>query len=569
MSTKRYLNPIDSRPRDDWGNPNGKPYDQKEWGELTPGEMAMDFEWKSDILAVFGEEVSGSTFYQDYLFRELYSGEIEGYKVILTEYDAEDKKKVNKIDVDEICNYLHLNDVALSPCLFHKNWRRKNLLNYISAFVLDIDKLRPKQLQRFLRLFDEGRLLTPTFIANSGSGVHFYYLLDKMQRIDSVQNEANKLAATEIYRCLYNDVIKKEKWKDAQKHWLGQDYRVVNSKTKLHQISQVFKTGRTYTFDELIAHYSIQIDLDKNYATQKMIRYAENIAKDLGLQCPDFTDSKATYDFIAENKDAAYLAREERRKARAERENSRKGKKRRKPGTWYGNTLFHMRDHTSTGFRFSSLKALAMIAFKEKIPREKFIADVYELAAYWEEFDWGGDDFNTKNVEAIERLYDNALKYANTSSETLEEWLGYEFKRMGNKKNGRSRNEHLERARAVQKIDYPDGEWRNKNGAPSKAQLVYDWRKENPNGKPMDCVRATGLNKDTVYKWWNGEAGETKKKKSATVREADDRPKKDEIFDWRSHLAKTWGVPMEEILKFVKDYEDGKFAVDDAEEEEE
>ena len=558
MDKKRYLNPPDTRPLDDWGNPIGKPYEKKDWGELTPDEMILDFEWKSDILAAFGEEVSGDTFYQDYLFRELYSGELEGYKVLLTEYDAEEKNKINKVDVDEICDFLHLNDVAISPCLFHNNWRRKALLNYISAFVLDIDKLRPKQLQRFLRLFEEGRLLMPTFISNSGSGVHFYYLLDKMLKIDSARNEANNLAATAIYRCLYDDVIKKEKWKDAQRHWLGQDYRVVNSRTKLNQISQIFKTGRVYTFDELIAHYDIQVDREKHYATKKMIRYAENIAKDLGLQDPDYTDAKVTYEFIAENKDAAYLARVERRRLRAEKENRRKNKKFKKPGTWYSNTLFHMRDHTAPGFRFSSMKALAIIAFKEKVSREKFLSDVRELTTYWESYDWGGDEFNTKNVEAIERLFDNALKYANTSSETLEEWLGYEFKRIGSKKNGRTRHEHLERARAVQDVDYPNGEWRNKDGAPSKSSMVQEWRREHPEGKPMDCVRATGMDKNTVYKWWNGEPVKPAKKKT----------EKPERFDWRAHLAKTWGVPMEEILQFVKDYEDGKISLEDTEKEE-
>ena len=191
---KRYQNPPDNRPLDDWGKPIGKSYHEKQWDELTPEEMMMDFEWKSDILESLGEEISFATFYQDYLFRELYAGELEGdYKVMLTEYvpkekdEEKSKTKIYKIDVDDIADYLHQNNVALSPCLFHNNWRRKNLMNYVSAFVLDIDKLRPMNLQRFFMLFDEGRLLRPTFIANSGSGVHFYYLLDKMLPVDSVK----------------------------------------------------------------------------------------------------------------------------------------------------------------------------------------------------------------------------------------------------------------------------------------------------------------------------------------------------------------------------------------------
>ena len=193
---KKYMNMPDNRPLDDWGKPIGKPYEKKDWDQLTPEEMMADFEWKSDILASAGEEVTGATFYQDYLFRELYDGdlaEVFDYKILLTEYDADEGSKMHKVDVEDLHQYLHLKDVALSPCLFYRNWRNKALLNYVSAFVLDIDKLRPQHLRRFFKLFDEGRLLRPTFVANSGSGVHFYYLLDRMLKCDSRYNEANRL----------------------------------------------------------------------------------------------------------------------------------------------------------------------------------------------------------------------------------------------------------------------------------------------------------------------------------------------------------------------------------------
>lgn len=506
-TANKYM--IDKRPLDQWGKPIGKGYEEKQWEELSVEEMMADFDWKSDILDAYGEEVSGNTFYQDYLFYELYNGDIEGdYKVLLTEYDAQEKKKVHKIDVDEISDYLHLNDVAISPCLFYSNWRKKKLLNYVSAFVLDIDKLRPENLQRFLMLFDEGRLLKPTFICNSGSGVHFYYVLDQMLRCDAKYREANNLIATEIYKRLYDDVIKKEKWMDAQRHWLGQDYRVVNSKTKLYQRSSIFKVGDTYSIDELREYYKIEIDPKKRYATKSMIKYATNIAKDLDLELPDFENSKETYEFIKENKDAAYLVREKRRQDRQKQ----KGKKLRKTATWYKNTLFYMRDHTHPGYRFSSMKALAIIAFKEKVTREVFINDIQELAEYWASYDWKGDDFNERNIEAIVRLYDSAVKYSNTSAETLEEWLGYEFKKIGNKRNGRSQDVHLSIARATRDVLHPDG-WQNKDGRPSSEQIVKEYRESHPEARKTDCIRDTGLSKPTVYKWWDETPGPKVSKK--------------------------------------------------------
>ena len=520
---KRYMNPPDNRPLNDWGLPIGKAYKDKLWDELTPDEMMMDFEWKSDILENLGEEVSSATFYQDYLFPELYTGELEGsYKVMLTEYvpkeegEEKSKTKVHKIDIDDIPDYLHKNNVALSPCLFHNNWRRKNLMNFVSAFVLDIDKLRPENLQRFFFLFDEGRILRPTFIANSGSGVHFYYLLDRMLPVDSVNNEANNLIATEIYTRLYDDVILKEKWEAAQRHWLGQDYRVVNSMTKLNLISRIYKTGDVYSIEELIDYYNVRIDREKKHASKQMIRYANSIAKDLKLEAPDPSDAHATFVFISEHKDAAYLVREERRRRRAEKE--KKNTKKRKPGSWYRNTLFYMRDHTRAGYRFTSLKAIAIIAFKEQIPREVFVSDLWDLAHYWQGLKWGGDKFNIQNVKDIERFYDNGLTYSKTSSETLEEWLGYPFKRVGVKTNGRPQYEHLraeqwENEKGVPTVNVCKQnrelalKYLQKNGKipgrPTAYEIVQKYRTENTKATKAQCNRDTGLDPKTIRKWWN------------------------------------------------------------------
>lgn len=68
-----------------------------------------------------------------------------------------------------------------------------------------------------------------------------------------------------------------------------------------------------------------------------------------------------------------------------------------------------------------------------------------------------------------------------------------------NKRNGRTQEEHLRRARAVQLIDYPDFEWA---GRPSAQEKVREWRQYHPDGKPKECMQQIGLSKNTVYKWW-------------------------------------------------------------------
>lgn len=61
----------------------------------------------------------------------------------------------------------------------------------------------------------------------------------------------------------------------------------------------------------------------------------------------------------------------------------------------------------------------------------------------------------------------------------------------------------MAKARAIRDELYPNGEWRNKEGQPSKHEIVSKWRKSHPDGRKIDCERDTGLSRHTVLKWWN------------------------------------------------------------------
>ena len=74
-----------------------------------------------------------------------------------------------------------------------------------------------------------------------------------------------------------------------------------------------------------------------------------------------------------------------------------------------------------------------------------------------------------------------------------------------NKRNGRKQSQHVKIMNAIREIEHPDGEWRNKNGAPEKKEIVEEWQQLHPNGKKSECIKDTGLSKPTVYKWWRKE----------------------------------------------------------------
>ena len=74
-----------------------------------------------------------------------------------------------------------------------------------------------------------------------------------------------------------------------------------------------------------------------------------------------------------------------------------------------------------------------------------------------------------------------------------------------NKRNYRKQAAHLARARAVQSIDYPNGEWRYHGGRPKgsvQQDAIKEWRKSKPEGTIKQCIEETGISKSTVYKYW-------------------------------------------------------------------
>ena len=74
-----------------------------------------------------------------------------------------------------------------------------------------------------------------------------------------------------------------------------------------------------------------------------------------------------------------------------------------------------------------------------------------------------------------------------------------------NKRNRQSQKDHLEEARLLRdfRAKKRGEKWDAHNGRKSKAAIVIQWRRENPEGRKADCVKALHLDKKTVYKHWD------------------------------------------------------------------
>lgn len=80
------------------------------------------------------------------------------------------------------------------------------------------------------------------------------------------------------------------------------------------------------------------------------------------------------------------------------------------------------------------------------------------------------EPFTEEDIKSALECYDE--RYNTFPLKDIEKLTNIRIER--NKRNGRKQDVHLERARAVQMIDYPNREWINKEGAPTKQSIVQN-----------------------------------------------------------------------------------------------
>ena len=469
----------------------------KAFDELTAPEQRADFREKNVVLSSHYSEIAPLPFYSDYLFHDMNEEEFLPSIILYGEDGTTWKRKA--VPIDDLIDYFNRDDVAVNPCGYWNNYPKAKLMRRIYAFSMDVDEVRPGTLEYLIKLIEEGSFPRPTAITNSGSGIHFFFILDVALQVGYKEKYLqNYRLAQQVYFMLHNRL--KDLYPSVQKHHIGQDYRVVGSITKFGDITTAWESGEFWNIDDLakaVGLNSAEFYEPVMAASLAMQAYAKNIAASLNIDVPDMGNARNVYDFIAEHKDEAYKVRQE--------ERARSGRKRKGTGGWYQDTWNRVYTRTKAGNRFNAMRALAIVAYKCGISEERFERDLHQLSTLWQEQRWpGADPFNSANVEDILRMFRNGERYKKTSRARLEELLGWQWTgRSRARKKPLKQSDHVRVMNTFRDIKYPNGEWRNKIGAPTAQEKVQQFRKEHPEGRKADCVRATGLSKPTVYKWWD------------------------------------------------------------------
>lgn len=414
------------------------------------------FDEKNMVLQNFGEQVSPWAMYED-IFGDL---ETEVPVVIITdEDDAAVGKRIVPMSLEEAIERCRdRNDLLVGGCTYFNNWISKKSAKDIFTFIIDMDNVYSGTLQNALRqnwhTASGEPLPMPTYIVNSGTGLHLYFALN--------EPIPNYKASTEdldrVYRALAVQQTTKRVYLKKQVQWFGQDFRMAGGLNKYDWENTVFRVGEKWDIDEL--------------------------AKAVGLQ------------------DVHFLRYGEKRQSPPPQ-----SRKRKKGQGWHTNRAFYdyalrnCQDKTKEGNRYTSMCALSVIAWKCAVPATELERDLLALLPHYNK--GAIRKVKEKEIYSAMKMYND--KAMLTQRERIEDWQGWEFKPI--KRNGQKQADHLEEARAIRDIRMrrQGKKWTDGNGRPSAAVKVQDWQAANPHGRKCDCIRATGLSRPTVDRWWKKE----------------------------------------------------------------
>lgn len=360
----------------------------------------------------------------------------------------------------------------IAPISYAGKRRTNENARYMYALCIEVDNIKEKGGLNELIFSWERKSLTlpkPTYIVCSGNGVHLYFVFEKP--IPLFRNVFEQLGEAKKYWTRYfwsAYVTHTSEENEVQYESINQPFRCVGTVTKGKKAYvMAFKTGDKVTLEYLNSLLPDKLKINEVYKRKLSLEEAKE-------KYPNW-----------------YKRRIEDKEAR---------------GHWnrhepiYYDWIEKIRQGATVGHRYNCLENLCSLAVQCNITPEQVEKDCRELAVLLESRTIEQDNhFTEYDILCALKTYHEATEGAyRRRIEFISKKTGIPLE--SNKRNGRKQTIHLERARAVQNIDYPNGEWR---GRKTKQEIVQAWRMENPNGTKAECIKATGLSKPTVYKWWN------------------------------------------------------------------
>lgn len=449
-------------------------------------EWRKAYKEKEELLLERGfPEVAPHDFYRD-LFPEgslqREAGDQKG-NIIATQIRPSGKGRTKQWIVDDSLEKLEkvIGDEfgLIPPISFYGKTHKKQNAHELFAMAIDIDYVGKQQLKNLLKQFGNGVQLCPSYVVSSGRGLHLYYFLtEPFQLYYNTEQLLADLKEAFIKR-LWNDTssIRPDK---PDITGIYQGFRCVGSQSKLgadYPVKAFKLSENRYTLEDIKNSIpSCKIDLSGLYEKPK--KEGKLSLEEAKVKYPEWYQER-----VIEGRP-------------------------KKKGTWTCNEALYewwkrkITDEVKVGGRYFSIMALCAYGLKCGIPERKIKKDAYAFLEHLEGLTDDADNHFTKEdvKDALKALKaDNKLLSTMASREWIEKQTKVEIP--PNKRNYRKQATHLKIARSTLSIMNEDA-GKAIQGRHSKEEIVKEWRSQHPEGRKADCIRETGLDKKTVYKWW-------------------------------------------------------------------
>lgn len=454
-------------------------------------------------LDTFFEEVEPREFYRG-IFPpgslegkgEYIRGKYTGIVVAITDgWKVDGRRKVYRYsltdDLDAVETATSSNDFCLcSPLSYAGKSRTAENARMLYAIAVDVDKVRveggrPVGLESlWTRHIEEvGRIPRPTYIVSSGTGLHLYYVLEEpLPLFYNIAYELQEYKRALTRLIWHETIVNIRSTADIQQEGIYQGFRMPGTITKNGDRARAFQTGEKVSMEYLNGFVPVQYRATASLEVKPRGKISREEAAE---KYPEWYDRR--------------IVKGEKKKPWAVNRNLYE---------WWKRQIL---EGATVGHRYYCLMMLAIYAQKcsfydEKrnpnpVTRDELEKDCFQFLDYMEsltvsdENHFGYDDV----LDALEAFEDRWTTYPRKAVEYRTA-----ISIPANKRNHQRQQDHLEEARAIRDIRARrTGEaWDAHNGRKSKEDVVRLWRQENPEGRKADCVKATGLDKKTVYKHW-------------------------------------------------------------------
>lgn len=342
------------------------------------------------------------------------------------------------------------------------------------AMIFDLDGVTDDSLTNFFYAAYNKKYYfypIPNYIALSGHGVHLYYVFDDpVPLFPNIKTQLKELKYA-LTNSMWNKNTSNEE--NVQRQGINQPFRILGGKTKKGAPVKRVKVFRIKnektTLDELNKYVS-----DKSKIDVKKI----------------FKESKMTLDQVRERYPEWY-------QNKIVEGHKKYWSVKRDLYDWWKRQIQDDKNGASFGHRYFCIMVLSIYAVKCNISRDELEKDAYELIPFMNAIN-KQEAFTEDDVRSALECYDD--RYNTFPLHDIEKLTDIRIER--NKRNYRTQKQHIKIMNAIRDIEYPNGEWINRNGAPTKEDTVREWREAHPDGTKADCKKDTSISWDTIRKWW-------------------------------------------------------------------